>query len=379
MENNELKINVLERQTFYNIGKMIERDSKSTTYKFALLRGVIDVIQENSPYISIKNDLVEIPFGLLIEKWLIYYYPIFESELNIPQINGNNNLSFQTLLEDLIQFYKNRGGFSAFYNDLRNKRIPESYQKEFYKLVKKLKQTISGMPMKHIGRSFNQEYYSIFQNQQSSQRSSSVKDILCLINNFGTFSIPIQYYEAFKIIGSFINGQDSILFNWAEFSVRATKDNLSIESVLKDVLKSPITERNISQSKTFYKKVLKNHGSVTCVWTGKKIYKYDIDHVIPFSIWKNNDLWNLLPSTSTINKHKRDKIPSPDFIETRKDIILDYWEVIYESSEERFQKEIQKALLGYNSSESWREKGISQLKESCDYLIETRGYESWSI
>lgn len=379
MENKERKINVLESQTFYDIGKIIERDSKSTTYKFALLRGVIDVIQENSPYISIHNNLTEIPIGLLIEKWLIYYYPIFESEASIPQINGSNNLAFQSLLEDLIRFYKNRGGFSVFYNDLRNKGIPENYQKEFYKLAKKLKETITGMPMKHIGRSFNQDYYSIFQKHKPSQRSSSVKDILCLINDFGTFTIPVKYYEAFKIIGSFINGQDSILFNWAEFSVRATNNNLSIESVLKDVLKNPITERNITQSKAFYKNILQNQGSVACVWTGKKIYKYDIDHVIPFSIWKNNDLWNLLPSSSSINNQKRDKIPSPDFIEQRKDIILKYWELIYENSEERFQKEMQKTLLGYHPLESWREKGISQLKESCYYLIENRGYEAWSI
>ena len=37
----------MDSQTFSNISKIIERDSKFTTYKFALLRGVIDIIQEN--------------------------------------------------------------------------------------------------------------------------------------------------------------------------------------------------------------------------------------------------------------------------------------------------------------------------------------------
>jgi hypothetical protein len=31
---------------FANINKIIERDSKATTYKFALLRGVIEIIQD---------------------------------------------------------------------------------------------------------------------------------------------------------------------------------------------------------------------------------------------------------------------------------------------------------------------------------------------
>jgi len=46
-----------------------------------------------------------------------------------------------------------------------------------------------------------------------------ITDIEFLINNFGTFSIPYEYYEAFQILGNFVNGQDSILFKWAEFSL----------------------------------------------------------------------------------------------------------------------------------------------------------------
>jgi hypothetical protein len=69
----------MNKEVFYNISKIIERDSKSTTYKFALLRGVIDIIQDNSPYISFADNRVHMPPGLLIEKWLIYYYPILES------------------------------------------------------------------------------------------------------------------------------------------------------------------------------------------------------------------------------------------------------------------------------------------------------------
>ena len=45
-------------ETFINISKIIERDSKSTTYKYALLRGTIDIIQDNSPFIEINNEVV---------------------------------------------------------------------------------------------------------------------------------------------------------------------------------------------------------------------------------------------------------------------------------------------------------------------------------
>src|SRR5690606_40902639 len=140
------------------------------------------------------------------------------------------------------------------------------------------------------------------------------------------FSIPKEYYEAFRILRSFINGQDSILFKCAEFSVNASKEILSISKVVNEVLKSQITEREIKESKRIYKEILKREGQVYCVWTGKKISAYDIDHLIPFSIWKNNDLWNLLPSDSKTNNQKRDKTPSPKLIEKQKSLILDYWE-----------------------------------------------------
>lgn len=367
----------MKNEIFYNISKIIERDNKTTTYKFALLRGVIDIIQDNSPYISFLENRVHFPTGLLIEKWLIYYYPILQSQTTIPQINGEANLAFSNQLSKLIFDYEVRGGFSAFYNDLKNKGIPKDLQFDFFELAKKLRDTITKMPMKYIGRSLTNNFYSIFNYENPKTIRRSTIDIETLIKEFGTFSIPYEYYEAFRILGSFINGQDSILFKWAEFSVNASGNNLFIHNVLNEVLKSPITLREIRESKKLYKDILQKKGNVYCVWTGRKISNYDIDHLIPYSIWKNNDLWNLLPADSRINNQKSDKIPSPEIIDRQKNLILDYWGIIFEKQSNRFQKEIQVALLGNHSFDSWKSIGISQLQNSCNFLIENRGFEEW--
>ena len=83
----------MQEDIFRNISKIIERDSKVTTYKFALLRGLIDIIQENSPYISFSGGRAHFPTGLLIEKWILYYYPILESPNAIPQMHTPDNLT----------------------------------------------------------------------------------------------------------------------------------------------------------------------------------------------------------------------------------------------------------------------------------------------
>ena len=82
-------------QNFKTINTIIERDSKDTTYKFALLRSVIEVSQEFQHLRKEAGDLVSLPLGLLIEKWLLYYYPIIESQEFLPQMHGEKEDSLQ--------------------------------------------------------------------------------------------------------------------------------------------------------------------------------------------------------------------------------------------------------------------------------------------
>jgi hypothetical protein len=366
-------------KVFADINKIIERDSKATTYKFALLRGVIDIIQDNSPYITIYGNKVFIPTGLLIEKWMIYYYPILESQIPIPQCSGEKNLSFSIQFQKIISIYKNRHGFIGFYEDLKRNGVPKELNYEFHILSKQIYVAITKMPMKHIGYSINHRLYSIFSIETDRRKVKPYMfDINFLINNFGRFSIPTDYYQSFKFLGSFINGQDSLLFKWAEFSVNASKKRLSPEEVISVVVQNPITERDVQHSKKIFESELKNSGKLFCVWTGDPIKRYEIDHVIPFSAWRNNDLWNLLPTKRTINNKKRDKIPTPDTIEKHKKQLLFYWEMLDRVEHIKFQKEIYVTLLGNNSKLAWQDAAIKHLQQNCEYLISERGFEAWN-
>lgn len=374
----------LNQKIFSNISKIIERDSKSTTYKFALLRGLTDIINCNSPFIKFEKDRAVFPLGLMIEKWIIYYYPILEATVEVPQINNSKQLAFETDLRALIKYYKNKGGFSVFYNDYCQGNLPEEISPTVLNLVKKLKNTITKMPMKYIGRSLSNEYYSVFSYQQPRQSRTihkSVIDPFFLVTHFGTFSISLEYYEAFKLFGSFINGQDSILFKWAEFSVSKSDKNINTSQVLNEVLKSPVTQREIGATKKLYREIIEKEGSLFCVWTGKRLTSYDIDHLIPFSIWKNNELWNLMPSDSRINKAKLDKIPSPTLLEDQSELILNYWRSVLQQYEKRFTKEINLSLIGemeIKGNNDMLEQALKKLKSTCHYLIEERGFEFWN-
>ncbi len=51
-----------------------------------------------------------------------------------------------------------------------------------------------------------------------------------------------------------------------------------------------------------------------CPWTGKQIVQgvpYDLDHLVPLSVYPTNELWNLMPSEPDFNRNtKRDRLPS---------------------------------------------------------------------
>ncbi len=74
-------------------------------------------------------------------------------------------------------------------------------------------------------------------------------------------------------------------------------------------------------------KHLQAEHDVFCTWSKNKLFKkYDIDHAFPFARWPNNDLWNLLPSTSKMNRSKSDKLLTKARLTESKHIILDFWQ-----------------------------------------------------
>lgn len=74
---------------------------------------------------------------------------------------------------------------------------------------------------------------------------------------------------------------------------------------------------------------------------------------------------------------KKNKILSTEIIERQRHLIIDCRGIIYVHQSERFQKEIQVAFLGDHSISEWKETGISQLQNSCHYLMVNRGFECW--
>ena len=378
-------------QNFKTINTIIERDSKDATYKFALLRGVIEISQEYQHLGKESGDHVSLPLGLLIEKWLLYYYPIIESQEFLPQLHGekadssHKRISFRPLFKKVTDYYAGKGGFSVFYNDYVNGSIPPEISPTFSELIAKLKTTITTMPMKHLGRSHGHRDFSIFSYNNDARRipAGTPVDQESVVHYSGTFSFRNDLFLVFQYLGSFISGDDSLVYQWAEFTSRASGGAVAVASVMETLRTLPETSRAVNEARQVYSKLFRNGHTPECVWSGKPINDIallHVDHMIPFAVWKNNNLWNLLPALESVNAKKRDKIPSPAFIDRRSDAIVNYWDHMHEIYSRRFSREINLALTGSPEKiPGWQDVAIERLGEKCKYLIEVRGFDAWSL
>ena len=80
--------------------------------------------------------------------------------------------------------------------------------------------------------------------------------------------------------------------------------------LIKPALRSSLTQ----QRTQFWDIVLKELGSVKCIYTGKNltIGNYAVEHFIPYNFVSHNLIWNLIPADKIFNSSKSDKLPPLD-------------------------------------------------------------------
>ena len=292
-------------------------------------------------------------------------------------------MDFQFLLEkyfkEITEYYSGEpGGFSVFYKHFMKDEIPDDIKFVLLNLLKKLKNTIIKNPMRYIGNSYYHKEYSIYTHNKNS-KPLKVITRKNLIENLGTFNIPLKFYEAFYLLGSLVTGKDSLILKWADFTVNLYHDKeISHQHILDLLLKSPTDERNVVDIR---KLLSKYKSEFKCTWSNTNLNDFVIDHMIPFSVYRNNDLWNLVPVNPKINNRKSNKIPSKELLLKRKDLIIHAWEVVSSNFENRFFYEMQIDLIGNQkiNKDNWQLLAFANLIQRSEYLINIRGCEIWNI
>ena len=138
-------------------------------------------------------------------------------------------------------------------------------------------------------------------------------------------------------------------------------------------------ERDTSIASEIYKQHL-DSGGLECVWTGSRLKKLEVDHAIPWSLWRNNDLWNLLPAHPDANSEKSAKLPSRRRVIERKHAIGEKWDMLYEGKPDLFLAHA-RGFVGEHShtefSGELRDLLFDAFKDALEFTAVNRGVERW--
>lgn len=100
-------------------------------------------------------------------------------------------------------------------------------------------------------------------------------------------------------------------YEWARFLERVNDESVSVK--LLDKLDNSAKRNNLS----VYRQILYDEfESKTCFYCGRKLSpeKIDVDHFIPWSFIKDDNLWNLVLACPTCNRTKNDKLPEDQYL-----------------------------------------------------------------
>jgi hypothetical protein len=154
--------------------------------------------------------------------------------------------------------------------------------------------------------------------------------------------------------------------------------SVTTAQVVERLLERPGAERDVQLAKRIYRGL----PDLRCVWTDQPLSgdRFDVDHVIPYSLWLNNDLWNLLPASPAVNYAKSDKLVSRNALVRSRDLIVHYRETLRGSNPTRFETELRRSLVRRGSVEAggWQSATFAGLVESVEMLGIQRGLVRWS-
>ena len=237
-------------------------------------------------------------------------------------------------------------------------------QKLYSSALKKIIDTIIKGPAQFAGGGA----YSVFTDKVSAKELG----VEGPYSKLGYLGVPEELWRDLTLFSHWI--EPRVIFEWHDQLARFNPDKSEVER-LHVVLKSRIPDlRQTHEIRAVFKQMR------SCVWSGESLKDFAVDHLLPFSLLSNNDLWNLCPASPRLNIAKSDKVPSLRSLEASREKIIACWKIYSEKWPTRFWRETERALgAGYDSANpdfsfSNAFRGLSELAER---LAHTRGASRW--
>jgi SAM-dependent methyltransferase len=340
-------------------------DGKSATHKLALLRVLLRIAdghpgavlrRESSPF----GDRVILPVGLVALYWCHQYKGLIDTHKIFQTPNKSPNMGFMTatgwdkLTHLTASDYRIGNIFTG------------DYAKALYRTLSAAVQNIKKMPCTYIKLPNSEKTIFEVANKTVRAKDSIFLDLQAL-EQWGEFSLPESTWLAFNRYACWI--EPVLVSEWVK-TMAGYEGNAQYKSPenqfhLYQALNWEEPKRTTVEVRKRFEQLKKqspNSELIKCVWSAKSLKQsYDIDHSMPFARWPNNDLWNLLPTDSSVNNQKSDRLPTEQKLKQAKERMQHWWQTAWLDEElldtqtdnhQRFFAEANIALPGLHSDNS---------------------------
>jgi len=330
---------------------IINRDKKTSTYKFALLRALSE-IATNSPSLAapVGDGTVRIPLDEVALLWAMYYWPLLEGNPPIQQNkNGRGPIRIQEPLRQLISAYQPLNGLSAYLAQVRAGRVPDDLRSLHRGAIREIRTALKTGPITHAG-----------DNEFSHSKNHLI--------------VQGDLWREFVLMGHWIT--DSIILRWAELSHRID-ETFDVPTVLERLLRTAEAQRQDQGVRAFYRGVARD-SRLECAWSGRRLKgEFDVDHIIPFALRRDSSIWNLVPAASSVNRSKGDKLPFIEAIREAEERIVGHWKALHTWNAPRFRADALRLNPGIVDWNNWEKPLLGALIETVESTATIRGVERW--
>lgn len=318
---------------------IVINDNKSATYKLGLLR-VLARIAESFPGAVTKRDdcAVTLPLGLVGLLWLKQYRPLLLN-YDLPQLPQSHRPGFaKAPFQALAEFADPDLHVGASLEATRAKVVTAA--------LRDACQNICKMPAHYM--TYPGTDRQIFEANYTAPRVKAGPLYLSAqyLARFGTVTVPLPIWQSLGQFACWL--EPAIINEWLSLMRQWSGDEAGDARIQPNLFRWEESTRFTGDVRRRLSELLAAGSQVPCTWTGRRARDIDVDHAFPWSRWPNNDLWNLVPAASAVNRQKSDRLPTVAAFEGARSHLLEWWQTAYLDSplNMRFLEEVTLALPG---------------------------------